>query len=198
MFVTRMTRTFFFADIEKGGFPTVVGPEAVTPNNTAGGIHFDSTVDVFDPLVVSEYLSGTGNAGGPLVTSFNESSRSDLRLYESDNNATMVSLKAQGQGFQSVCKEMMRRMVETVPKGVVLGDTVQVLAVKPINATLDFDATGGVVFKGAIRVSPFLFFFINPSSIFKAHRILRSSHQLPVPHQNSSHSSPQHPPTRFV
>jgi hypothetical protein len=144
----------------KGGFPTVVGPEAVTPNNTAGGIHFDSTVDVFDPLVVSEYLSGTGNAGGPLVTSFNESSKSDLRLYESDKNETMIALKGQGAGFQNVCKEMMRRMVETVPKGVSLGNEVEVMAVKPINATLDFDASGGVVFKGVIRVSFLLFLII--------------------------------------
>jgi hypothetical protein len=33
--------------LHHGEFRTVVGPSAVTPNNTAGGIHFDDTVDVF-------------------------------------------------------------------------------------------------------------------------------------------------------
>jgi len=40
-------------------------------NNTSGGIHFDSTVDVFDAEVLGEYIDGTDNRGGPLVTSFN-------------------------------------------------------------------------------------------------------------------------------
>lgn len=38
---------------------------------------------------VKEYLSGTGQQGGPLVTSATQSVRSDLRLYSSDNNKTM-------------------------------------------------------------------------------------------------------------
>jgi hypothetical protein len=81
------------ADKNQGGFPTVVGVEAVTPNNTGSGTNFDTTRVVFDPNVVSEYLDGTGNQGGPLVASFNVASRSDLRLYESDNNATMIELR---------------------------------------------------------------------------------------------------------
>jgi hypothetical protein len=136
--------------VHHGGFPTVVGPEAVTSNNTAGGIHFDSTVDVFDPLVVHEYLNGTGNQGGPLVTSFNVSSRSDLRLYESDNNVTMISLAAQGSGFLQTCAFLLQRMIETVPRSVVLSDVINPMAVKPINATLDI-ITGELVFTGFIR-----------------------------------------------
>lgn len=139
-------------NIKQGGFPTVVGPEAMTPNNTFGGIHFDSTVDVFDPLVVTEYLNGTGGQGGPLVNSFNVSSRSDLRLYESDNNATMIELAKQGKGFMNTCVGLMQRMLETVPRSVVLSDVVALMSVKPINATLDFDASGNLIFTGYIRV----------------------------------------------
>jgi hypothetical protein len=139
--------------VHHGGFPTVVGPEAVSDNNTAGGIHFDSTVATFDPLVVHEYLDGTGNQGGPLVTSFNVSSRSDLRLYESDNNATMIDLGNQGEGFLDTCSTLFQRMIETVPKGVVLSDVVSPMPVKPINATLDFDEDGNLIFSGYIRVS---------------------------------------------
>jgi hypothetical protein len=139
--------------VHHGGFPTVVGLEAVSDNNTAGGVHFDSTVAVFDTDVLNEYLDGTGNQGGPLVTSFNVSSRSDLRLYESDGNATMIKLRDSGAEFLNTCSNLLQRMVETVPKGVVLSDIVSPLSVKPINATLDFDSRGNLIFIGAIRVS---------------------------------------------
>ncbi|RDW64135.1 peroxidase-5 [Coleophoma crateriformis] len=138
--------------VHHGGFPTVVGIEAVTATNTAGGIHFDATVDVFDAKVVNEYLDGTGNAGGPLVTSFNVTSRSDLRLYESDGNATMIELANQGAGFLDTCATLMQRMVETVPTGVVLSDVISPLAVKPINTTLDFDENGSLFLSGNIRI----------------------------------------------
>ncbi len=110
-------------------------------------------MDVFDTLVVNEYLEWRGNQGGPLVNSFNESSRSDLRLYESDSNATMIELANQGKGFLDTCVTLMQRMLETVPKGVVLSDIISPMSVKPINATLDYDEKGNVLFKGYIRVS---------------------------------------------
>jgi len=134
----------------------VVGIEAVNATNTAGGIHFDSTVGVFDTLVVNEYLNGTGNQGGPLVTSFNVSSRSDLRLYESDNNATMIKLGSQGAGFLNTCSGLLQRMIEVVPRDVKLSSIITPQQVKPINATLDFDGSGNLIFKGYIRASPVL------------------------------------------
>jgi hypothetical protein len=87
------------------------------------------------------------------VTSFNISSRSDLRLYESDNNATMIALGKQGAGFLKTCVGLLQRMIETIPKGVVLSDVVTPMEVKPINATLDFDAHGDLIFSGYVRVS---------------------------------------------
>lgn len=137
----------------KGGFPTVVNNSSVSENNTAGGVHFDTTVAVFDPLVVSEYLSGEVQQGGPLVTSFNISSRSDLRLYESDQNATMHKLAKQGQSFLGLCSTLLQRMIETVPSNVVLSDLVSPIEIKPINASLDFDISGKLIFSGYIRVS---------------------------------------------
>lgn len=111
---------------------------------------------IFDTDVLSEYLDGTGNAGGPLVTSFNVSSRSDLRLYESDNNATMIKLRDSGAGFFGTCATLLQRMIETVPRNVVLSDIVSPLTIKPINATLDFDLQGRLIFTGSIRVGLFL------------------------------------------
>jgi len=46
----------------------------------------------------------------------------------------------------------LQRMVETVPKDVVFSDIVSPLATKPINATLDFDSHGNLIFTGAIRI----------------------------------------------
>jgi len=108
------------ADKYPSGFPTVIGVEAVTPNNTGGGINLDNTRGVCDPNVVSEYLDGTGNQGGLLVTSFNVISRCDIRLYESGNNATMIELRKQGLGLLDTCVTLLQRMLETVPSGVVL------------------------------------------------------------------------------
>lgn len=140
-------------NVHHKGFPTVVGAETVSANNTGGGVHFDSTVATFDSLVVHEYLNGTGNRGGPLVTSFNVSSRSDLRLYESDNNATMAGLATHSNVFFDTCVDLFQRMLNTVPTGVVLSDVIKPMPVKPINATLDFDNDGNLIFTGYIRVS---------------------------------------------
>lgn len=139
--------------VHHGGFPEVSPESAVTPNNTNGGVNFDSTRGAFDPLVVSEYLNGTGNMGGPLVTSFNVTSRSDLRLYESDNNATMNKLYAQGSGFQDACVEVMSKMMNTVPANVELQGPINPMAIKPINVTWDFEPDNSLVLKGYIRVS---------------------------------------------
>ena len=139
--------------VHHGGFPDVVDESFVTPNNTNGGSNFDTTRGVFDPLVVSEYVHWTGNKGGPLVTSFNESMNSDLRLYESDNNATMRALFGQGPAFLDTCVELMRRAIDTVPSGVKLGDVITAIPVKPVNVTYDYSKTDGkLVFSGKIRV----------------------------------------------
>jgi len=91
--------------------------------------------------------------GGPLVTTANVTVQSDLRLYVSDNNATMKSLSKSGSaGFANTCSDLFARMINTVPKGVQLTDPIVPNAVKPVNITLDLDATGRVVFSGFIRL----------------------------------------------
>lgn len=136
----------------QGGFPTVVSNASVSPTNTNGGSNFDSTRGVFDPNVVGEYLSSTGQRGGPLVTSFNETSRSDLRLYEADGNATMKALLAQGEGFLDTCATLFQRAMNTVPAGVQLGGDINAMDVKPINVTFDFTSSGQLALSGKIRV----------------------------------------------
>lgn len=116
------------------------------------------------------------------MTSFNVSSRSDLRLYESDNNATMITLGNQGEGFLNTCVGLLKRMIETVPSDVVFSDVVSPVAVKPINATLDFDAHGNLIFSGYIRVSlllPLLPALANPSDPHPV--FIDTTHRPPLP-----------------
>ncbi|CAE7187138.1 heme peroxidase protein [Pyrenophora teres f. teres] len=138
--------------VHHGGFPDVVDASFVTPNNTNGGSNFDTSRAVFDTKVVGEYVHWTGNKGGPLVTSYNDSMNSDLRLYESDGNATMRELLGQGDGFLDTCVELMRRAIDTVPGGVQLGKEIAAMAVKPVNVTFDFDGEGKLVLSGRMRV----------------------------------------------
>lgn len=137
--------------VHHGGFPTVVDNSTVSPNNTQGASHLDSTNAVFDILVVDEYLTGTGMKGGPLVTSFNVSSRSDLRLYTSDNNATMQDLSQSTDHFFNTCVNLFERMSNTVPANVTLTDVIEPMTWKPINTTFDFDGES-LVLSGVVRV----------------------------------------------
>ncbi|KAF8320733.1 heme peroxidase [Clavulina sp. PMI_390] len=136
------------------GFPQVVTADAVTANNTGGGINFDSTKGVFDINVVNEYLTGTGQRGGPLVTTANVTVQSDLRLFTSDKNVTMKALSSAGaSAFATTCSNLFAQMINTVPKGVTLTDAITPMAVKPVNVSLSVDDNGVLSVSGYIRYS---------------------------------------------
>lgn len=121
------------------------------PSNTNGGANFDSSCGAFDSLDVREYVEWTSLKGGPLATTSNVSTQSDLRLYESDGNKTMRSLLAQGQGFFDTFVEMFGRAVHTVPAGVELGEVIETMAAKPVNFTFDFAPDGSLMLSGKIK-----------------------------------------------
>ncbi|KAF8892846.1 heme peroxidase [Mucidula mucida] len=139
--------------VHHAGFPQVVNESAITPDNLGGGIHFDATPDVFDDLVVHEYLNWQGQKGGALVTTENVTVRSDLRIYAADSNATMQQLAASPEYFKQSCVEVFGRMLDTVPAGVQLTDAVQPLDVKPVNVSLTLDSQGDILFSGYVRFS---------------------------------------------
>ncbi|KAJ7175157.1 heme peroxidase [Mycena crocata] len=138
--------------VHHGGFPQVVPESAVTPNNTGGGIHFDATADAFDTDVLHEYLEWRGQRGGPLITTDNVTVRSDLRLYLSDNNATLRGLATPPSKFISTCVSLLGRMIETTPASVQLTAPIVPNEVKPVNVSLAVDAAGQVHFSGYIRL----------------------------------------------
>ncbi|QSZ32433.1 hypothetical protein DSL72_002007 [Monilinia vaccinii-corymbosi] len=80
------------------------GKRTVNPNNNSPGrIDFDATADVFDSEVVHEYVDEPSSQGRPLIISFNKSSRSDLRSYESDGDVSMRRFYNEGDGFLDSC-----------------------------------------------------------------------------------------------
>lgn len=138
--------------VHAGGFPDVVNKSAISPTNTNGGVNFDTSRAVFDNKVVQEYIDWTGQRGGPLVTTDNVTTQSDLRLYESDGNATMRSLYSQSNdAFLNTCVNLFEKAINTVPSGVQLGDQITPLQIKPINVTFDIQ-NATLVLSGTIRI----------------------------------------------
>ncbi|KAH8823960.1 heme peroxidase [Flagelloscypha sp. PMI_526] len=97
--------------------------------------------------VVTNYLDGT--TVNPLVTSSNETMRSDLRIFSSDQNTTMQRL-SEKETFDSTCVDLLGRMINTVPSGVRLSDVLDPienkigktrLFVSSVNASLQLSTT---------------------------------------------------------
>jgi len=65
-----------------------VSDQTVSPNDKDGRVTFDDTLTVHDYNTIHQYVINTGNRGGPLVTSSNDTVRSDYHLYSSDGNVT--------------------------------------------------------------------------------------------------------------
>lgn len=132
-------------------FGNIVDKSAIGPNNKRGRAPFDETVDTFDVAHVREYVDGTGKRGGPLVTSFNKTVRSDLRLFVSDRNATAKKLARSPSAFQETCKNLIGRMIDTVPRGVKLSKAIDPSEVKYNNLTLSLDWSGKLNLRGFLR-----------------------------------------------
>lgn len=64
----------------------------------------------------------------------------------------MIKLANQGAGFLDTCTSLLQRMIEVVPSNVKLSEVISPMPVKPINATLDFDMSENLIFRGYIRV----------------------------------------------
>ncbi|KAF5312801.1 hypothetical protein D9619_003779 [Psilocybe cf. subviscida] len=133
-----------------GGVRNLDFPEIVPLDNkdatNSDVATFDSTVE-FDATVVLEYLNGTTQ--NPLVAGSNETTRSDLRIFSHDHNATMMSMNTE-QSFRSTCATMLTKMIDTVPAGVQLGDEIKPIPFKISARYTIFNGT--LVFDVAMRV----------------------------------------------
>lgn len=129
-------------------FPALV-PAGTAANNESA---LDSTPEVFDNKVVTEYLDGTTKS--PLVVgpSVALKQNADFVVFNSDRNVTMKNL-ASPTNFTSTCASLLQRMVEVVPSGVALSDPILPYAVKPVDLGLTLNSDGAtLLLSGSIRV----------------------------------------------
>jgi hypothetical protein len=121
----------------------------LTKYSTEGRVEFDSTPAIFDNVGVNEYLNGSGQAGGPLVTTANKTFQSDLRIFTSDHNLTIKAM-ASPQAFEDTCFTIFEKMINTVPSGTVLSDPIGPRPWITMESHLDLSPTGAVQYSGTI------------------------------------------------
>ncbi|KAI1754591.1 hypothetical protein F4782DRAFT_37229 [Xylaria castorea] len=136
-----------------GGVHETEFPQIVPLGSTGNGeAPMDSTVDVFDNKVVTEYISG--NTTNPMVVgpSIQATRNSDFKVFNSDGNGT-ISAMADPETFRSICATVLRKMIEVVPDDVVLTDPIQPYAVKPVDMQLTLNPGASTLqLSGFIRV----------------------------------------------
>lgn len=131
-----------------GGVHDTEFPELVV----AGEAPSDSTVDVFDEKIITEYLDN--NTTNPLVVgpAIAEGKDSDTRIFNSDGNATIMAM-SEPEDFQNVCQNVLQKMIEVVPQGVILSEPIQPYTIKPVGLQLTLERGGSIIrFTGNIRV----------------------------------------------
>ncbi|KAK1227835.1 hypothetical protein PQX77_009148 [Marasmius sp. AFHP31] len=154
------------AQFEKAGFSKADMIAMVACGHTLGGVHgndfpditgnnseasfpkFDNTQTKFDTGVVTDYFAG--NTSNVLVVGPHETN-SDLRIFTSDNNATMQSL-TDPSTFRTTCASILQRMVDTVPSTVTLTEPIQPVDIKPTSLEFSVTNSSTIRFKGYIRV----------------------------------------------
>ncbi|EAU88828.2 hypothetical protein CC1G_01201 [Coprinopsis cinerea okayama7 len=130
--------------VRSSDFPDIVPPQ----DDSERFADFDDTHE-FDNDVVVKYIDGTTQ--NPLVVHANMTLNSDLRIFESDGNATMRRL-ASPEDFSSTCGTLLEKMLNVVPSNVVLTEEITMLPVKVTDAHLTIE-NEQLVFKASLRIA---------------------------------------------
>jgi len=161
----------FRAEFFRMGLNPVEMIQLVACGHTLGGVHsqtfpqinppgthanefapLDSTNTRYDNQGVVEYLGGTTD--NPLVRGPSASlgQNSDLRIFSSDGNATIRAM-ADPNAFKGVCRNILQKMLDSVPSGVALSGPVEPYVVKPVDMQLTLQSGGeSLLWTGYIRV----------------------------------------------
>ncbi|KAJ6469008.1 heme peroxidase [Mycena vitilis] len=129
-----------------GGVRQIDFPLILTPDLSVG-VAFQSPIG-FNNSIVHEYLEST--SVNVLEVGPNISTRSDLRIFSSDNNATMKRL-SEPLIFNQVCSDLIARMIDTVPSNVNLTDVVEPIDYK-VSDTMLFPQGGSLAFLATLRI----------------------------------------------
>ena len=136
-----------------GGVHSEEFPDLVPPGTGVNGqIGLDTTEAVFDNKVVTEYLDGSTT--NPLVVGPSRAinRHSDFKVFSSDGNVTMNGL-TEPATFQSICRNVLQKMIDVVPAGVTLTEPIAPYMVKPVDMELTLNSAGtSLLLTGYIRI----------------------------------------------
>ncbi|KAF3006651.1 hypothetical protein E8E13_008173 [Curvularia kusanoi] len=133
-----------------GGVHGKTFPEITENANETNVVHFDSTEATFDRTVATEYLDGTTQ--NPLVVAHNDTLNSDKRIFAADNNVTMKALASDKKTFQSMCSDILARMIDTVPSTVTLSEPLEPTPLKPYITSFALTNATHITVTGRIRL----------------------------------------------
>jgi hypothetical protein len=134
-----------------GGVHSQEHPDIVPPGSTELGVaNLDATNATFDNAIATEYVAGTSQ--NPLISGYNIATRSDDRVFASDNKVTITTL-TDTTIFANTCVDILSRMVNSVPSTVTLSEVIAPYQMKPNNLKLDISADGeSLTFSGELRI----------------------------------------------
>lgn len=131
--------------VHDANFPDITAREVEIANH----VHFDRTFDAFDSAVAKEYLDGTTTS--PLVVGLNETKNTDALLFAADGNATIRAMTEPSK-FQDTCRDILARMIDTMPADVELSNPLIVPEVKPYVQAFSVGEDGELQLRGRIRI----------------------------------------------
>jgi hypothetical protein len=112
---------------------------------------FDNTEE-FDNKIATRYIHGPDTNPLSVGICIKSKKNSDFQVFNADNNVTMKAMTDPGV-FDSMCKSILQRMIETVPPGVILSDIIEPYEVKPDHLQLTVVSQGKQLkFSGDIRI----------------------------------------------
>ncbi|KAG9203758.1 hypothetical protein G6514_002373 [Epicoccum nigrum] len=133
-----------------GGVHGKTFPEITENSNVSNVVHFDSSETNFDRKVATEYLDGTTQ--NPLVVANNDTLNSDKRIFAADNNVTMKALASDEKTFNSMCSDILARMIDTVPSTVTLTEPLEPISLKPYITSFALTNASHITVNGRIRL----------------------------------------------
>ncbi|KAH8887215.1 heme peroxidase [Thozetella sp. PMI_491] len=143
--------------VHKTDFPLIVTDDVVTI--------FDSKNIVFDNTIAREFVANTSR--NPLASGPNITTRSDERIFNADGGEMIRKMAASNDFFLSTCTSLLERMVNTVPKEVILSDIIAPIDVKPKSLAVEVNTNGTLSVSGKFRIDDAL--LADPNSQVRVH-----------------------------
>ncbi|EPE35609.1 Heme-dependent peroxidase [Glarea lozoyensis ATCC 20868] len=135
-----------------GGVHAANNPLIVAPGTAPDDYQlFDTTLE-FDNKLAIQYVNGPISDPLTVGISVRNTRNSDFAVFTADKNVTIKTLQNVGT-FNTVCSNILQKMIETVPPESVLSDVIAPYEVKPSGIQLTLLAGGSQIkFSGDIRV----------------------------------------------